>query len=120
MGLAIAILSNLFNYLLSHHEISTMFFFTGLIIGIIPYLLKVSDFKRTFKTKHYLMVLAGIVILVVITLLNNGDKHSGETLSLSFSLIIKYFIAGMFASSAMLLPGISGSFMLLVLVRTAQ
>ena len=114
MGLAIAILSNLFNYLLSHHEISTMFFFTGLIIGIIPYLLKVSDFKRTFKTKHYLMVLAGIVILVVITLLNNGDKHSGETLSLSFSLIIKYFIAGMFASSAMLLPGISGSFMLLV------
>lgn len=114
MGLAIAILSNLFNYLLSHHEISTMFFFTGLIIGIIPYLLKVSDFKRTFETKHYLMVLAGIVILVVITLLNNGDKHSGETLSLSFSLIIKYFIAGMFASSAMLLPGISGSFMLLV------
>ena len=114
MGLAISILSNLFNYLLSHHEISTMFFFTGLIIGIIPYLLKVSDFKRTFETKHYLMVLAGIVILVVITLLNNGDKHSGETLSLSFSLIIKYFIAGMFASSAMLLPGISGSFMLLV------
>ncbi|OHO71484.1 DUF368 domain-containing protein [Staphylococcus sp. HMSC036D05] len=114
MGLAIAILSNLFNYLLSHYEISTMFFFTGLIIGIIPYLLKVSDFKRTFETKHYLMVLVGIVILFVITLLNNGDKHSGETLSLSFSLIIKYFIAGMFASSAMLLPGISGSFMLLV------
>ena len=26
IGIAIAILSNLFNYLLSHHEISTMFF----------------------------------------------------------------------------------------------
>ena len=47
-------------------------------------------------------------------MLNHGDKHSGETLTLSFSLIIKYFIAGVFASSAMLLPGISGSFMLLV------
>ena len=56
------------------------------------------------------MILIGIIILVIITLLNNGDKHSGETLTLSFGLIIKYFIAGMFASSAMLLPGISGSF----------
>lgn len=114
MGLAIALLSNLFNYLLSYHEIPTMFFFTGLIIGIIPYLLKTSNFKQTFKTKHYLMILIGIIILVIITLLNNGDKHSGETLTLSFGLIIKYFIAGMFASSAMLLPGMSGSFMLLV------
>lgn len=114
MGLAIAILSNLFNYLLSYHEIPTMFFFTGLIIGIIPYLLKISNFKRTFETKHYLMIILGIFILVIITLLNNGDKHSGETLTLSFGLIIKYFIAGIFASSAMLLPGISGSFMLLV------
>jgi len=114
MGLAIAILSNLFNYLLSYHEIPTMFFFTGLIIGIIPYLLKISNFKRTFETKHYLMIVLGIFILVIITLLNNGDKHSGETLTLSFALIIKYFIAGIFASSAMLLPGISGSFMLLV------
>lgn len=114
MGLAIALLSNLFNYLLSYHEIPTMFFFTGLIIGIIPYLLKTSNFKQTFKTQHYLMILIGIIILVIITLLNNGDKHSGETLTLSFGLIIKYFIAGMFASSAMLLPGISGSFMLLV------
>lgn len=114
MGLAIALLSNLFNYLLSYHEIPTMFFFTGLIIGIIPYLLKTSNFKQTFKTQHYLMILIGIIILVIITLLNNGDKHSGETLTLSLGLIIKYFIAGMFASSAMLLPGISGSFMLLV------
>ena len=114
MGLAIALLSNLFNYLLSYHEIPTMFFFTGLIIEIILYLLKTSNFKQTFKTKHYLMILIGIIILVIITLLNNGDKHSGETLTLSFGLIIKYFIAGMFASSAMLLPGISGSFMLLV------
>lgn len=60
------------------------------------------------------MIVLGIFILVIITLLNNGDKHSGETLTLSFGLIIKYFIAGIFASSAMLLPGISGSFMLLV------
>ncbi|HCW7679766.1 TPA: DUF368 domain-containing protein [Staphylococcus aureus] len=114
MLLAMGSLSNLFNYLLSQHHIPTMFFFGGLIIGIVPYLLKVSNYKTSFTTKHYMMVIAGIAILIVITLMNNGDKHAGETLTLSTSLIIKYFIAGMCASSAMLLPGISGSFMLLV------
>ncbi|HHZ9568704.1 TPA: DUF368 domain-containing protein [Staphylococcus aureus] len=114
MLLAMGSLSNLFNYLLSQHHIPTMFFFGGLIIGIVPYLLKISNYKTSFTTKHYMMVIAGIAILIVITLMNNGDKHAGETLTLSTGLIIKYFIAGMFASSAMLLPGISGSFMLLV------
>ncbi|WP_337273138.1 DUF368 domain-containing protein [Staphylococcus aureus] len=114
MLLAMGSLSNLFNYLLTQHHIPTMFFFGGLIIGIVPYLLKISNYKTSFTTKHYMMVIAGIAILIVITLMNNGDKHAGETLTLSTSLIIKYFIAGMCASSAMLLPGISGSFMLLV------
>lgn len=114
MLLAMGSLSNLFNYLLSQHHIPTMFFFGGLIIGILPYLLKISNYKTSFTTKHYMMVIAGIAILIVITLMNNSDKHAGETLTLSTGLIIKYFIAGMCASSAMLLPGISGSFMLLV------
>lgn len=114
MLLAMGSLSNLFNYLLSQHHIPTMFFFGGLIIGILPYLLKISNYKTSFTTKHYMMVIAGIAILIVITLMNNGDKHAGETLTLSTGLIIKYFIAGMCASSAMILPGISGSFMLLV------
>ncbi len=114
MLLAMGSLSNLFNYLLSQHHIPTMFFFGGLIIGILPYLLKISNYKTSFTTKHYMMVIAGIAILIVITLMNNGDKHAGETLTLSTGLIIKYFIADMCASSAMLLPGISGSFMLLV------
>ncbi|EJJ3715882.1 DUF368 domain-containing protein [Staphylococcus aureus] len=114
MLLAMGSLSNLFNYLLSQHHIPTMFFFGGLIIGIVPYLLKISNYKTPFTTKHYMMVIAGIAILIVITLMNNSDKHAGETLTLSTGLIIKYFIAGMCASSAMLLPGISGSFMLLV------
>ncbi len=114
MLLAMGSLSNLFNYLLSQHHIPTMFFFGGLIIGIVPYLLKISNYKTSFTTKHYMMVIAGIAILIVITLMNNGDKHAGETLTLSTGLIIKCFIAGMCASSAMLLPGISGSFMLLV------
>ncbi|MGX5789986.1 DUF368 domain-containing protein [Staphylococcus equorum] len=114
MVIAIGLLSKVINYLLNEHTVPTMFFFVGLIAGIVPYLLKTSQFKQTFNVKHYSLVALGIIIIVVITLLNNGDKHAGETLELSTGLFIKYFIAGACASSAMLLPGISGSFMLLV------
>lgn len=114
MVIAIGLLSKVINYLLNEHTVPTMFFFVGLIAGIVPYLLKTSRFKQTFNVKHYSLVALGIIIIVVITLLNNGDKHAGETLELSTGLFIKYFIAGACASSAMLLPGISGSFMLLV------
>ncbi|MEB7461996.1 DUF368 domain-containing protein [Staphylococcus succinus] len=114
MLIAIGSLSKLINFLLNTHPIPTLFFFVGLILGIIPYLLKTSRFKQTFTAKHYMLVVLGIVVIIVITLLNNGNKHAGETLTFSTSLFIKYFIAGVCASSAMLLPGISGSFMLLV------
>lgn len=114
MLIAIGSLSQLINFLLITHPVPTLFFFVGLILGIIPYLLKTSRFKQTFTAKHYMLVALGIAIIVVITLLNNGNKHAGATLTFSTSLFIKYFIAGVCASSAMLLPGISGSFMLLV------
>ena len=93
MALAIGILSNLINYLLEHHQVITMFFFTGLIIGIIPYLLRTVKFNKTFKAKHYSIMVVGIIILVVITLMNSGNQSADTSLDLSFGLIIKYFLA---------------------------
>ena len=79
MLIAIGLLSQLFNYLLSQHHIPTMLFFTGLILGIIPYLLTISNFKN-FSIIHYFILLLGIAIIVVFALLNHGDKHSGKHL----------------------------------------
>ena len=90
MILAIGVLSNLIHYLLDHHHVITMFFFTGLIIGIVPYLLKTSDFKKTFTTKHYGLLILGIIVIVALTLLNPSTQQSSLTLQLSFSLINKY------------------------------
>ena len=69
-----------------------MFFFTGLIIGIIPYLLRTVKFNKTFKAKHYSIMVVGIIILVVITLMNSGNQSVDTSLDLSFGLIIKYFL----------------------------
>ena len=64
MLIAIGLLSQLFNYLLSQHHIPTMLFFTGLILGIIPYLLTISNFKKNFSIIHYFILIMGTSIQV--------------------------------------------------------
>lgn len=115
MGLAIGVLSSVINYLLAHHTVPTMFFFVGLILGIIPFLLRISHFKQTYHLQHWLIMLVCIIILAVMAFFNNGNGHHVPShIDLSAPMLFKYFIAGICASSAMLLPGISGSFVLLL------
>ncbi|MBI5974109.1 DUF368 domain-containing protein [Staphylococcus canis] len=115
MGLALGILSSLINYLLASHLIPTMFFFTGLIIGIIPFLLRISEYKKTYKIQHWGVMFIAILILATLAFLSPDSTHGQPShIDISFQMLIKYFIAGICASSAMLLPGISGSFVLLL------
>lgn len=115
MGLALGILSSVINYLLAEHEVPTMFFFTGLILGLIPFLLRISHFKQTYTAKHWLVVVIAIVVLVILSLISGGySEAKPSTIDMSVGMMVKYFIAGICASSAMLLPGVSGSFVLLL------
>lgn len=110
--LAIFSLSHLMKWLLEHHERMTYFFFLGLIIGILPYLFRESDAKRTFKWHHIVLLLIGAILLILLPV--NGDEGT----VIKDKTILTYlwlFFCGFIASAAMILPGISGSFVLVVL-----
>ena len=115
MLLAIGGLSGLINYLLEFYPVPTMFLFVGLIFGTIPFLLRISEYKREFSMTHWLVVLIFAIALASLAFFG-PEKSQGATtnLDLSSSMLLLYFIAGICASSAMLLPGISGSFVLLL------
>ena len=60
-------------------------------------------------------LIIGIVLVVAVTLANNADGGASMDLSvLTPGLAIKLILVGMVAISAMFLPGISGSTMLLI------
>ncbi len=61
-------------------------------------------------------MLLGIVVVVLITYFNptSGGESSIDLLNMSFSTAIYLFVAAMVAISAMVLPGISGSTLLLI------
>lgn len=89
--------------------------FIGFIIASVP--LVVQQEKASF-TGHYgncVFAIIGAAVVCGITLLNRSSIMTGIKLdSLSIPIAIYIFVVGMIAISAMFLPGISGSTLLLI------
>ncbi|EOZ96667.1 putative membrane protein [Indibacter alkaliphilus LW1] len=96
-------LSKLITYLMEEHPIPLWSFFCGLII--ISAIIILRDIKG-WTIAVILFLLIGIVFAYFVT----GLPPTGSPDALWFT-----FIAGAIAISAMILPGISGSFLLLIL-----
>lgn len=114
IGMAIAslILSNLFE---THiYQVSSLFI--GFIIFAIPLIIKEEKQNIEGKYKNLIFTIIGIIIVSAITYFNpqTGSETSIDITNLNFGLAIYVFVAGMIAISAMILPGISGSTLLLI------
>ena len=110
--IAALVLGSIFNEQI--YNISSLFI--GFIIFAIP--IVIYEEREALK-KNYLNVLfalIGIAFVVAITLLNpaSGQGVSVHVDNLSIGLIAYVFFAAMIAISAMVLPGISGSTLLLI------
>lgn len=111
--LALLLLSNVIKWLFKHYTGPTQFFFLGLIIGVIPFLFHKADAKKAFKAKHIILLLIGAVIVGSMAFLDANEGAVIENMTTSTYLLL--FGSGFIASSAMILPGISGSFVFYVL-----
>ena len=111
MALASIVLTKLFETKI--YVVSSLFI--GFIIFSIPYIIKIEKDSLKGKYKNVVFSILGILLVVFITILNTKINSNGVDVShLNLVLIIQVFIAAMCAISAMVLPGISGSTMLLI------
>lgn len=97
------------------YEISSLFI--GFIIFSIPLIYKEEKETISGHAHHILYAILGLVVVVLITYFNPTSQTQGISLSLdtfSFGMALYVFIAGAIAISAMVLPGISGSTLLLI------
>lgn len=114
MGSAIVLLSKVIKYVLEHYYEPTQFFFIGLIIGVIPFMLRRADVKRSFKASHYALMAAAALLLASMAFLKTS-KDADPMTAMTGLTLVGLFFSGWLASMAMLMPGVSGSFVLLVL-----
>lgn len=112
MVLAVLVLTNLFE---SHiYQVSSVFI--GFILFSIPLIVK--EEKKSLKGKYYNLIftLIGIAVVALITYFNPiaGESHVVDISKLNVGLALYMFVAAMVSISAMVLPGISGSTLLLI------
>lgn len=101
--ISVVSLAKLMQYLLNNHPIETWAFFFGLIVASSIFILKGIE---GWKIKEYLLLVFGIILGITVCTLSPTTTPD----ALWF-----IFLSGSIAICAMILPGISGSFILLIL-----
>ena len=108
--IAAKVLANLFNSQI--YAMSSLFI--GFILIAIPVVIREEKGVLKGKYKNLIFTLIGILVVVGISLLTSKGGANIDINNFNIGTIIYVFIASMIAISAMILPGISGSTLLLI------
>lgn len=116
--LAIASLSRVIDYSYKHYPIPTSLFFVGLVIGGIPMLYsKVKGKKEVKQASSYLIFLLtfALVIFMACSSLIFGEGLKVSLSNMGFVNYLLLFLVGVIAAATMVIPGVSGSLVLMLL-----
>lgn len=109
--LSILLGSKVIAYSLEEYPLPTILFFAGLILGGIPMLYK--KIKGNFNVKNVIIFILTFAFVIGIMFLKSSKDVSFENMNIISYLLL--FIVGVVAAATMIIPGISGSFMLMVM-----
>lgn len=112
-ALSILILSKLLNYTLTNYAFATTLFFIGLIVGGFPLLLKKAKGHKV--SLGYLLSFLSTTSLVIILRLLQTSENTVSLNNVSLFTMIILLLVGMLAASTMVIPGVSGSFVLMLI-----
>ena len=114
--IGILVFSRVLNYMLLNFECPTKFVFIGLIVGGIPATYKTIIEKKNTKINWYLVLLTLLISITLFIVEKHFINYSIEE-QLSFGKIpfIAICIAGMLYASGKIIPGISGTALLMLI-----
>lgn len=114
MLLSIAIFAKLFSEILfPKFPLQTNLFFIGLIIGGLPVI-----YRRVKGSSIRLpQIIACVVLFVVVVGFSLIGEGSGASASVTFSIgaVLKLFAVGIIAAATMVIPGVSGSMIMMIM-----
>jgi putative membrane protein len=105
--------SKLFQNVLDKYPVIMGFFFMGVIFGGVPVLYKKATATGKINLRDSIFFVIGLIIVLLLS--SEPDKTTTMATNPGITSMAFLFIAGIVLAVALILPGISGSFMLLVL-----
>jgi putative membrane protein len=122
-GIAIVLLANLMDYLLVEHRLLTMFAFMGLILGGVPAVIRRHGDMR-INAGRIFFFMAGAAAVLGISMMAGSDVsagagHTRAVLPQGADSYLMLVLGGFLAGGAMIVPGVSGSFILVLIGQYA-
>ena len=112
MLFGIVALASVLTYLFSNYPLPTSTAFIGLILGGVSPLLKKIDLKKV-NGLSMLLFLLFLALIVVMAVMNPQEKSVSVDFSWLQALVL--LVVGVIASATMIVPGVSGSMVLMLL-----
>lgn len=122
MGLGIILFSKAITFLFENYPVQTNWFFIGIILGSIPMIAKrlmaaskaSSSDARKIPVSAIVCGVLALAVMATMTYANVAESGAPIQTELTPLLAVKLFIGLACATIAMIIPGISGSFLMLV------
>lgn len=111
--IGIAALSVVIEILFDKRPLETSLGFIGLIVGGIPILIKKVK-NKGFKISYAISFIFFFALIIGLQLLQ-GNEGATVVLNSSPKMIVTLFFVGMIASATMVIPGVSGSMILMLI-----
>ncbi|MDD2971341.1 MAG: DUF368 domain-containing protein [Lachnospiraceae bacterium] len=113
--LGIGVLSFVIKFLFVQFPVQTNFLFIGLIIGGLPIIWnRLKSTNKKVSIGNLIAALAFFALVVGMAMIGEAEGGAADV-SLNAVNMIKLFLVGMLASATMIIPGVSGSMVLMII-----
>lgn len=111
--IAIVVVARIIEFAFDKAPIQTNLFFIGLILGSLPMMAqKVKG--NTIRISHIISFLIFFALVIAFALMGEGEERAAE-LTINLIGALKLFGVGVVAAATMVIPGVSGSMMLMLM-----
>lgn len=112
-GFGILVFASVISFGLTNYSFPTCMLFAGLVTGSIPFIYKKATEKGVNKSNYIYTLIA----FAIVAFMSYGKESTAAEYISTFTLstYLYLFVCAIIASSAMVVPGISGSFVMILL-----
>lgn len=111
--IAVVVVARIIEFAFDKAPIQTNLFFIGLILGSLPMMAqKVKG--NTIRISHIISFLIFFALVIAFALMGEGEERAAE-LTINLIGALKLFGVGVVAAATMVIPGVSGSMMLMLM-----
>ncbi len=114
MGIGVILSAKVLNICFENFYVQTQFFFMGVVLGSLPMIYKEATKEKKLEPLHLIPFAIGLGVIIGVTVISMSATNSVIT-SLTPVTFFYLLMISVVAAAAMIMPGLSGSLVLLIL-----